>query len=122
MPFLALTTTPSMAPSAAELTLPVSAVCACALAALNARASAAAMAKVKVGFCISFSPMAGGQGCRPEGSVERFDLDEVGAVIAADPERHRRRRIVDEHAADVGGLWQQILHERPGLGIEPNHP
>ena len=38
-------------------------------------------------------------------------------MVAADPERHRRRRVVDEHAADVGVLRQQILaHTAPVFG------
>src|SRR5947209_13204689 len=30
------------------------------------------------------------------GSVQRLELDDRGAVIVTDPERHRRRRVVDE--------------------------
>src|SRR5262249_49763761 len=53
-------------------------------------------------------------------SVERLDLDDGGAVVAADPERDRRRRVVDEHPADVGRPRQQIFHELPVPGVEPH--
>ncbi len=43
-------------------------------------------------------------------------------MVAAGPERHRRGRVVDEHAADVGLARQQVLHRLASLGIEPHHP
>src|SRR5262249_53302191 len=55
-------------------------------------------------------------------SLLRLKLDERGAVVAADPERHRGRRVVDEDAADVGRLRQQVLDELAGLRVEPHHP
>ena len=45
------------------------------------------------------------------GLIQRLELDDRRAVVAADPERHRRRRIVDEHAADIGFARQQIFDE-----------
>src|SRR5262249_52105128 len=41
--------------------------------------------------------------------VERLELDDRRAVVAADPERHRRGRVVDEHAPDVGLARQQVI-------------
>jgi hypothetical protein len=42
-------------------------------------------------------------------SVQRFDLDDGGAVVAADPEAHRRGAVVDENPADVGRARQQVV-------------
>src|SRR5689334_25445221 len=39
--------------------------------------------------------------CRLGVALERLELEHRGAVIAADPERHRRRRVVDEQPAHV---------------------
>src|SRR6476620_9609648 len=52
--------------------------------------------------------------------VERLHFHDPVVVVAADPERHRRRRIVDEHRAHVGVGRHQILHRMAGLGIEPH--
>lgn len=41
--------------------------------------------------------------------IQRFDLDNSGVVIIAGPEGHRRGRIVDEDAANVGLAGQEIL-------------
>src|SRR5436853_73263 len=41
--------------------------------------------------------------------IERLELDDRGAVIIADPERHRRGGVIDEDAADVGRARQQVL-------------
>src|SRR3954466_11044517 len=118
MPFLALITTPSIAPSAAEETLPVR-LCASAGAWPKMVASAAAAIRlisfVRIAkFLLGLGNRNGRPVDRPLGvrsSVQRLQLDDVGAVIAADPERGRRRAVVDEHAPDVGGLGQQVLGE-----------
>src|SRR5262249_58317195 len=67
-----------------------------------------------------FSPMEGARERRGRRSrvetkllVQRLELDDVGAVVAAYPERHRGRRVVDEDAADVGRLRQQVLDKGP---------
>ena len=52
--------------------------------------------------------------------VERLHFHDPVVVVAADPERHRRRRIVDEHRAHVGVGRHQVLHRLAGLGIEPH--
>src|SRR5215471_16889950 len=53
-------------------------------------------------------------------SVERLDLHDRGAVIAANPEHRARSGLFDEHAPDVGGARQQILGDLAGLGVEPS--
>src|SRR5262245_913404 len=50
-----------------------------------------------------------------------LDLDDRGAVIAADPEGRTRGRVVHEHAAHVGVARQLILDRLAGLGIKPYH-
>src|SRR5262245_33000200 len=50
--------------------------------------------------------------------IQRLELDDRGAVVAADPERDRRRGVVDNDAADVGRVRQKIFDELPSLGIE----
>src|SRR5882672_2449884 len=55
---------------------------------------------------------------RYRGSVERLYLHDPVVVVAADPERHRRGRVVDEHRAHVGVGRHQVLHRVAGLGIE----
>src|SRR5581483_7752259 len=52
------------------------------------------------------------------GSVERLDPDDAVVVVAADPEGHRRRGVVDEHGAHVGVGGHQVLHRGRGPGIE----
>src|SRR5689334_3859702 len=42
-------------------------------------------------------------------SVERNQPDDRGAVVAADPERDRSRRVVDVDAADVGLPREQVF-------------
>src|SRR5690349_10276883 len=42
--------------------------------------------------------------------VERLHLYDSVVMVAADPERYRRRRIVDEHRAHVGVRRHQILN------------
>src|SRR6266581_6414867 len=51
-------------------------------------------------------------------SVQRLELDDRGAVVAADPEGHRRGRVVDEHAPDVGVARQQVVDHPAALGVE----
>ena len=41
--------------------------------------------------------------------------------IAAHPEAHRRRRIVDEDPADIGRARQQIIDHFARFGIQPRH-
>src|SRR5262245_21063660 len=53
-------------------------------------------------------------------SVERFHLHEPVVVIAADPERHRSRRIVDEYRPHVRVGWHEVLHRGASLWIEPH--
>src|SRR5262245_53837404 len=54
-------------------------------------------------------------------SVERFELDDAGAVVRADPEHRLPVDVLGEHAADVGRLRQQVFDERAGLWVEPRH-
>src|SRR3954471_18401445 len=54
-----------------------------------------------------------------DASFQRFELDDRRAVVAADPERDRRGRTVDEHPPDVGGARQQVVDRFAGLGVEP---
>src|SRR5262249_40407426 len=51
-------------------------------------------------------------------SIQRLELDDRGAVVGADPERHRIGRIVDEYAADIGRARQQIFDELAGPGVQ----
>src|SRR5262245_13234985 len=50
---------------------------------------------------------------------QRFELDDGRAVVAPDPECHRRRAAVDEHAPHVGRSRQEIRHELAALRVEP---
>ena len=43
-------------------------------------------------------------------------------MVAADPERYRSRRIIDEHRTHVGIGRHQVLHHGAGLWIEPHDP
>ena len=52
------------------------------------------------------------------GLIERLQLDDGRAVIAADPERHRVRRVVHPQAPDVGLVGKQIFRELTGPDIE----
>src|SRR6516164_292384 len=56
----------------------------------------------------------------PRYLIERLHFHQPVIMVAADPERHRRRRIVDEHRAHVGVGRHKILHRLAGLGIEPH--
>src|SRR6266508_7007665 len=136
--FFALTTTPSIAPSSTEVTTPVNAaggpLCARTLVEpdCQSRTVRAAVANEKLlvrivislGDCglerVEFASAGASiaRGTRPS-SVQRLELDDRGAVVGADPERYRRGRIVDEHAADVGRARQQVFDHLAGLGVEP---
>src|SRR5689334_15979368 len=61
-------------------------------------------------------------GLRAVPSLQRLDLHDRGAVVAADPEDGPRARLVDEHPPDVGRARQQVLDDPIGPGIEPRHP
>ena len=50
--------------------------------------------------------------------VERLELDDRCAVVVADPEGHRRRTVVHEHAPHIGGARQEVLDELAALRIE----
>src|SRR5262249_21290255 len=50
-------------------------------------------------------------------SIHRLDFHDRGAVVAADPERHRRSRVVHQKAADVSRLREQVFDDLAGLGI-----
>src|SRR5690348_5416315 len=52
--------------------------------------------------------------------IERLDLDDRRAVIAADPQDRPIGRAGDEDAADVGRPRQQIVDDLAGLRIEPS--
>jgi hypothetical protein len=49
---------------------------------------------------------------------QRLALDDRGAVIAADPDGRRPRRVVDEDAADVGFARQQVFGRAAAFRIE----
>src|SRR5580692_6837056 len=53
-----------------------------------------------------------------EASIQRLDLDDRGAVVAADPEHRPRAAIVDEDAADIGRARQLIFGDGVGLRIK----
>src|ERR1700728_3626412 len=55
-------------------------------------------------------------------SVQRLDLDDRGAVIAADPQHRPGAAIVDEDPPDIGRSRQLIFDDVIGLGIEPRDP
>ena len=55
---------------------------------------------------------------RSGGSIQRLELDDIAVVVVADPERHRRGRVVDEHAPHVGRHRKEIAHRLPGLGVD----
>src|SRR5215467_11650120 len=50
---------------------------------------------------------------------ERLEPDDGRAVVAADPEGHGRRGVVDVHAADVGVARQQVVDRLPRLRVQP---
>src|SRR5262249_33465969 len=54
-------------------------------------------------------------------SVQRFDLDNRSAVIAADPKANRRCRIVYKDSTNVCWPRQQIVHHRAGFCVQPRH-
>src|SRR5215471_3070289 len=54
----------------------------------------------------------------PQGSVERLDLDDRGAVVVADPERARALGIVDVDTPNVGRVRQLIFGVLAALDIE----
>src|SRR3954468_16307320 len=53
--------------------------------------------------------------------IHWLELDDRGAVIAADPEGDRRRRVVDENAPDIGRARDKIFGKVAALGVEPHH-
>src|ERR1700688_4759686 len=53
--------------------------------------------------------------------VERFDLDNRRAVVAADPKRAGVLRIVDIDAADVGRARQHVFRILAALDIQTRH-
>src|SRR5580692_7694341 len=59
---------------------------------------------------------------RTRPSLQRLDLHDRGAMVAADPQHRARAGLVDEHAPDVGRARQQVLDDPVGLRIEPRHP
>lgn len=42
--------------------------------------------------------------------IERFHLDDRGAVIIANPEGDRRRRVVGEHSPYARIPWQEVVN------------
>src|SRR5260221_4759385 len=57
----------------------------------------------------------------PQELVERFDLDDRRAVVAADPERARALRIVEIDAADVGRARQHVFGVLAARDVEARH-
>src|SRR5882762_4197036 len=53
--------------------------------------------------------------------VERFDLHDGRAVVAADPERAGAPRIVEIDAADVGRARQHVFRVLAALDVEARH-
>src|SRR5229473_1482999 len=53
--------------------------------------------------------------------IQRLDLDDGRAEIAADPQHGPIAGVVDEDAPDVGGARQQVFDHVAGLRIEPRH-
>ena len=92
--FLALTTTPSITPSLADDTVPAKArpdgwLCACDRATAS-KTSASACRDQRTALCATWTVLLRirqrtGFDC----SVQRLELDDRGAVVGADPERHR---------------------------------
>jgi hypothetical protein len=58
----------------------------------------------------------------PVALIERLELHNRRAVIAADPEADRRRRIVDEDPPDIGRSRQEIIDHFAGPRVEPCYP
>src|SRR5215470_10085001 len=56
-----------------------------------------------------------------EASIERLDLDDRAAVIAADPQNGPPAALFDKDAADVGRPRQLIFHDGVRRWIEPRH-
>src|SRR5712671_2892502 len=52
--------------------------------------------------------------------IQRLQLDEGGAVVAAGPEGDRGGRVVDEHGAHVGLMRQLIFDALARVRIEPH--
>src|ERR1700685_4761091 len=55
-------------------------------------------------------------------SIQRFYLDDRGALVAADPERRPRAAVIDVDAADIGRARQLIFGDAVGLRIETRDP
>src|SRR5262245_57837838 len=108
----ALTTTPSIDPSSADVTCPLRAVD-CALASPGSSANA----EMAVNATSSAALMR--MNISPSASVERFKFDDRRAVVRSHPERHGVRGVVDVDAADVGGARQQVFDHFVGLRVEP---
>src|SRR6266511_6248451 len=53
--------------------------------------------------------------------IERLHLDDGGAMVAADPEYRPLGGAIYEHAPDIGGARQEIVHDLPRGGVEPRH-
>src|SRR4029077_20393259 len=106
-------------------------LCARAGAVVKAKASApharaVKAAEMRTGFLAYMADPPLGVECRRPGRprlaarlFERLQTDNRSAVIAPDPERDGRGRVVDEHAADVRLARPQILDGRSSHGIEP---
>src|SRR5438309_6824956 len=114
--FLALTTTPSMPPSSAELTWPMSAApdwadAGSKLAPIRNPVPTMAEASNAFRVCMTFFLS----------SIQWLDLHDRSAVIAADPEGDGRGRIIDPHPPDVGAPRQLIFRRLARPGVEPDH-
>src|SRR5580704_18706120 len=55
-------------------------------------------------------------------SIQRLDLDDRSAVVAADPQRAGVLGVVDEDAADIGRPRQRVFGVLPGLDVEARDP
>src|SRR5258708_24083037 len=53
--------------------------------------------------------------------LQRLELDDRCAVVAAGPEGDRRRGIVDKDAPDIGGARQEVVDRFAGFGVEPRY-
>lgn len=51
--------------------------------------------------------------CRPFLSarhlIQRFNLDDLGGMIVANPQHRKLAAVVDENATDIGGMRQKIF-------------
>src|SRR3954468_22699930 len=61
-----------------------------------------------------------GRGPRPS-SIQRFELDDNGAVLASGPERNGVGAVVDKDTTGVGVARHGVFDDRAGLRVDSRH-